>query len=165
MASSFIDAILDDAPDYHLKAVLQALGDSDPQIKYRINTGLKMLDTYGPEEIEDHDTKRKREVPILYLCARPNCQEPFIAGDNDTNTEESCQYHPGELEFDESSDAWEGWTYQDDGVMDSEASREINPSGFRYSCCDETGEEKDGGCVFDRHLPTPARGHKRHRKA
>ncbi|KAK4167736.1 hypothetical protein QBC43DRAFT_285627 [Cladorrhinum sp. PSN259] len=163
--ASLIDAILDDAPDYHLKAVLQALGDSDPQLKYRIHTSLSMLDSYEPEDTTEDSNKRKRDVPIVGICTRPSCQEPFILGDNETNTQESCQYHPGELELDESSDSWSGWSYEDDGAMDSSLSREINPAGFRYSCCDETGEEKDEGCTFDRHLPSPAKTRKKQRKA
>ncbi|KAK3994220.1 hypothetical protein QBC44DRAFT_392633 [Cladorrhinum sp. PSN332] len=71
----------------------------------------------------------------------------------------------GDLELDETSETWEGWSLEDDGAMDTALSREINPSGFRYSCCDETGEEADEGCTFDRHLATPARSQKKQRKA
>ncbi|KAM7189430.1 hypothetical protein V8F20_010160 [Naviculisporaceae sp. PSN 640] len=131
--------------------------------------------------------KRKRGVmidlfPVLDICKRPNCRAPFIPGtdeDNGTNTEESCQFHPepqstvlantsvasrrcggaGELQLDESSDSWEGWIYEHDGAMDSDASRLSNPAGFTYACCDEDGYDEDG-CTFGRHLPSgvPAAG-------
>ncbi|KAM7205857.1 hypothetical protein V8F33_000687 [Rhypophila sp. PSN 637] len=180
MAANAAD-IINGAPADHIRAMLQALANSDSAVKSRIHTGLEILTAYYSDDDEENDQddsdeplttsfshlKRKRGsvgVPELDICNRPDCRQPFIPGDIDddgTNADVACQFHPGKLLLDEAADSWEGWIYEHDGAMDSDASREINPSGFTYECCDEPGDTEEDGCTMDRHLssrPSKASG-------
>ncbi|KAM7215531.1 hypothetical protein V8F06_009097 [Rhypophila decipiens] len=186
--AALIAEMIDRAPADHLKAMLQALANSDSALISRIHTGLEILSEYHSDNDDEDDqddsdeplttssshSKRKRGsagVPELDICSRPDCRQPFMPGDIDddgTNTDVACQFHPGRLLLDEAADSWDGWLYERDGVMDSDASRESNPSGFRYECCDEPGDTEEDGCTMDRHLssrpPKVSGGQKKQRR-
>ncbi|KAI4716904.1 hypothetical protein E4T48_06867 [Aureobasidium sp. EXF-10727] len=139
-----------------LQSLVQKLCDTSPTAKALVEEELLTastpptidLTTEEPNEprqtiqqlVSSETAKRQRYT----MCK--HCKQEF---DVTSNTEDSCQYHEGSLEIDNEGDFWADWDEDCHGSIDSDLAEEY-PEGFKWSCCDGTGEEE--GCMIGPHV-------------
>ncbi|KAK5098024.1 hypothetical protein LTS08_006779 [Lithohypha guttulata] len=106
--------------------------DSQPPHK-RAASGEKVSQATNPS------TKRQKPsnpAPLMVRCT--NCGRKYDKRNNNSN--QLCNYHPGESEKDNDSEVWaDGWEEPD---CDNDDDRIHHPEGFVWTCCDQTGDEK-----------------------
>ncbi|KAH8908894.1 hypothetical protein BR93DRAFT_976991 [Coniochaeta sp. PMI_546] len=147
---------LEKASNEVIRRVLTALCESDAEIEEKASA---CLDAFTSDHYRSHvdgserqqelkaATKRKADesLPEVYICR--NCGEGFL---EEHNGDRACFHHPGYLAVDYESSTWDDWDEPCHGIIDSEESRNEYPEGFRWDCCDEPGDGKEG-CEYARH--------------
>ncbi|KAF5023118.1 hypothetical protein F66182_4813 [Fusarium sp. NRRL 66182] len=133
------------APEHHLRAILQALCD-DPAVRARA------LNHYNALKAADNPTTGLKRKAVTDLFVYVQCDRVFTREDN---TEQSCLYHPGDLDVDDSNDFWADHDENCHGEIDTPEMREEMPDGFAWSCCGKLGGSK--GCTKGKHEFDPAR--------
>ncbi|KAF2024086.1 hypothetical protein EK21DRAFT_79478, partial [Setomelanomma holmii] len=80
------------------------------------------------------------------------CKEEYDVLDN---PDDACEWHEGETEVDWDGGFWDDHDEDCYGTIDDEDSREMYPEGFKWSCCENKGDED--GCMSGPHRPDPVK--------
>ncbi|OIW29739.1 hypothetical protein CONLIGDRAFT_343301 [Coniochaeta ligniaria NRRL 30616] len=162
-------AELDHVSGQVCRNILKALCEANPEFHHQARICLweygRLQDALSHDSPEDAlrrpnvfqvktGTKRKADesVPELRTCKK--CGWGFL--DEFNKSGEACCSHPGSLVVDPTSSTWVGWEEDDHGPKDSEENRKLWPKGFRWDCCDDAGDEREG-CQNEWHEPVPTK--------
>ncbi|KAL6821370.1 hypothetical protein V8C40DRAFT_250193 [Trichoderma camerunense] len=100
------------------------------------------------DKVSKYARDMKIHARVKAVCIQ--CDSPFDPNDNARN----CFYHNGELEVNDDDDFWADHDEDCHGIIDTDEMREEFPEGFRWSCCDKSGEA--AGCRWARHQTDPS---------
>ncbi|PNP56209.1 hypothetical protein THARTR1_03734 [Trichoderma harzianum] len=98
------------------------------------------------DKVSKYAKAMRTQTSLRAICVQ--CNSTFDPSDS-----KNCVYHDGELEVYEDDDFWADHDEDCHGIIDSDEMREEFPEGFKWSCCNETGEAK--GCQRGRHQADP----------
>ncbi|KAK3292006.1 uncharacterized protein B0H64DRAFT_468909 [Chaetomium fimeti] len=113
-----IFARIQNATDHELRTVLSGLCADEATRKEAMEMFSRLEKLKGGDQ----------PPTTLHICL--NCKASYSAGQN---TSDACRYHPGVVDINHESEAWEDcdpWQIYDDDEM-----REEHPEGFMWTCC------------------------------
>ncbi|KAI1426941.1 hypothetical protein F5Y12DRAFT_222298 [Xylaria sp. FL1777] len=150
------------APEDIVRAVLIALCQDPVQEKKVMSYFVKLEELRSEGEGIDASTstneqnndggrtnakgpKKRMAISEIGICEL--CKEPFSADDNRSN---GCRYHPGYMEVNDDASTWDDWEDWREGDPELEENKEEYPEGYRWNCCQQSGESV--GCTRGQHV-------------
>ncbi|KAL7907740.1 hypothetical protein GGI35DRAFT_454697 [Trichoderma velutinum] len=93
-------------------------------------------------KVSKYATDMRTQTSLSAICVQ--CDVAF-----DPSNPKDCFYHDGELDVNDEDDFWADHDEDCHGIIDTDEMREEFPEGFKWNCCNQSGEAK--GCQRGRH--------------